>query len=160
QVYVGEPSVEGTVAILYAPTHRDYRRTQRSALDLERVVRRLGPRFVVLARAHPRHGGPLAASAGRVLDVSDHPHVESLCLASDALVTDYSSIMFDYAGLDRPIVIHADDREAYEAARGTYFDLLQEPPGAVATTQTELLGLLTSGTYDTPETTKRRDGFR
>ena len=40
--------------------------------------------------------------------------------------------MFDYANLDRPIVIHADDWEAYEAARGTYFDLRAFPPGAVA----------------------------
>ena len=45
---------EGSVAILYAPTHRDYRRTQHTALDLERVLRQLGPRFVVLTRAHHR----------------------------------------------------------------------------------------------------------
>lgn len=43
---------EGTVAVLYAPTYRDYRRTQRHTLDLERVLRQLGPRFVVLTRAH------------------------------------------------------------------------------------------------------------
>ncbi|WP_326652202.1 bifunctional glycosyltransferase/CDP-glycerol:glycerophosphate glycerophosphotransferase [Streptomyces anthocyanicus] len=151
---------EGTVAILYAPTHRDYRRTQRSALDLERVVRRLGPRFVVLARAHPRHGGPLAASAGRVLDVSDHPHVESLCLASDALVTDYSSLMFDYAGLDRPIVIHAAEREAYEAARGTYVDLRSFPPGAIARDEDELIGVFASGDWHGTRSARLRAAFR
>ncbi|NUR58923.1 MAG: glycosyltransferase, partial [Catenulispora sp.] len=43
---------EDSVAVLYAPSRRDYRRTQRSALDLERLLRRLGPRFVVLARTH------------------------------------------------------------------------------------------------------------
>lgn len=151
---------EGTVAILYAPTHRDYRRTQRAALDLERVVRRLGPRFVVLARAHPRHGGPLAASGGRVLDVGDHPHVESLCLASDALVTDYSSLMFDYAGLDRPIVIHAHEAEAYEAARGTYVDLRSFPPGAIARDEDELIGLFASGEWHGARSARLRAAFR
>ncbi|MBQ0888057.1 bifunctional glycosyltransferase family 2 protein/CDP-glycerol:glycerophosphate glycerophosphotransferase [Streptomyces sp. RM72] len=151
---------EGTVAILYAPTHRDYRRTQRAALDLERVVRRLGPRFTVLARAHPRHGGPLTACADRVLDVSGHPHVESLCLASDALVTDYSSLMFDYAGLDRPIVIHAHEPQAYEAARGTYVDLRSFPPGAVARDEDELIGLFASGEWHGARSARLRAAFR
>ncbi|MFJ2236671.1 CDP-glycerol glycerophosphotransferase family protein [Streptomyces sp. NPDC087859] len=151
---------EGTVAILYAPTHRDYRRTQRPALDLDRVLRRLGPRFVVLARAHHRHGGPLATSTGRIIDVTDHPSVESLCLASDALVTDYSSLMFDYANLDRPIVIHSDDREAYEAARGTYFDLRAFPPGAVARSEDELTDIFSTGHWRGSRSTQLRSAFR
>ncbi|KFG75233.1 bifunctional glycosyltransferase/CDP-glycerol:glycerophosphate glycerophosphotransferase [Streptomyces mutabilis] len=151
---------EGTVAILYVPTHRDYRRTQRAALDLERVVTRLGPRFMVLARAHPRHGGPLAESAGRVLDVSDHPSVQSLCLASDALVTDYSELMFDYAGLDRPIVIHADEPEAFEAVRGTYVGLRDFPPGAIARDEDELIGVFAGGHWRGARSAQLRAAFR
>ncbi|MEV7737153.1 bifunctional glycosyltransferase family 2 protein/CDP-glycerol:glycerophosphate glycerophosphotransferase [Streptomyces sp. NPDC088921] len=152
---------EGSVAILYAPTHRDYRRTQLATLDLDRLLRRLGPRFVVLARAHHRHGGPLVSPAtGRVIDVSDHPSVESLCLASDALVTDYSSLMFDYANLDRPIVIHADDQEAYEAARGTYFDLRSFAPGAVARSEDELTDIFATGHWRGSRSTQLRSAFR
>lgn len=152
---------EGTVAILYAPTHRDYRRTQRTTLDLDRLLRRLGPRFVVLARAHHRYGGPLASPApDRVIDVTDHPSVEALCLASDALVTDYSSLMFDYAGLDRPIVIHADDREAYEAARGTYFDLRSFAPGAIARNEDELIDIFATGHWRGSRSTQLRSAFR
>ncbi|MFC7016238.1 CDP-glycerol glycerophosphotransferase family protein [Streptomyces viridiviolaceus] len=151
---------EGTVAILYAPTHRDHRRTQRALLDLERVVTRLGPRFMVLARAHHRHGGPLAESRGRVLDVSDHTSVESLCLASDALITDYSSLMFDYAGLDRPIVIHAEDQEVFEAVRGTYFDLRSFPPGATAYSEDELIDIFASGHWRGSRSAQLRAAFR
>jgi CDP-glycerol glycerophosphotransferase (TagB/SpsB family)/glycosyltransferase involved in cell wall biosynthesis len=153
---------EDAVAILYAPTHRDYRRTQRTTLDLARVLRRLGPRFVVLARAHPRHGGPLAdaTTSDRIIDVSDHPGVESLCLASDALVTDYSSLMFDYANLDRPIVIHTDDREAFEAARGTYFDLRAFPPGAVALSEDELIDIFATGHWRGSRSAQLRSAFR
>jgi CRISPR system Cascade subunit CasB len=150
-----------TVAILYAPTHRDYRRTQRTALDLERILDRLGPRFVILARAHYWQPDALPRG-GRVLDVTDHPSVESLCLASDALVTDYSSIMFDYANLDRPIVIHAadDDWAAYEAARGTYFDLRAFPPGAVARSEDELIDIFATGHWRGSRSAQLRAAFR
>ncbi|WDV52078.1 bifunctional glycosyltransferase family 2 protein/CDP-glycerol:glycerophosphate glycerophosphotransferase [Streptomyces coeruleorubidus] len=151
---------EGTVAILYAPTHRDYRRSQRHALDLQRIVRRLGPRFLVLARAHHAYDTPLTSTCGRVVDVSDHPSVQSLCLASDALVTDYSSLMFDYANLDRPIVIHADDWEAYEAARGTYFDLRSFPPGAVARGEDELIDIFATGHWRGSRSAQLRSAFR
>ncbi|WP_329442540.1 bifunctional glycosyltransferase family 2 protein/CDP-glycerol:glycerophosphate glycerophosphotransferase [Streptomyces canus] len=152
---------ERSVAILYAPTHRDYRRTQHVTLDLDRLLRRLGPRFVMLARAHHRHGGSLVSPAtGRVIDVSDHPSVESLCLASDALVTDYSSLMFDYANLDRPIVIHAEDLEAYEAARGTYFDLRSFAPGAVARSEDELTDIFATGHWHGSRSTQLRSAFR
>ena len=77
----------------------------------------------------------------RVRDVSGHQRVEDLYLVADVLVTDYSSAMFDYAVLDRPIVLYAPDWEAYRLARGVYFDVTAEPPGAVATTFADLVDL-------------------
>ncbi len=152
---------EGSVAILYAPTHRDYQRAPRLTLDLERVLRQLGPRYVLLTRAHHEYDAPSApASGGRLIDVTDHPSIESLCLASDALVTDYSSLMFDYAVLDRPIVIHADDWEAYEAARGTYFDLRAFPPGAVSRNEDELIDIFATGHWRGSRSTQLRTAFR
>ncbi|MFF3447086.1 CDP-glycerol glycerophosphotransferase family protein [Streptomyces sp. NPDC002667] len=150
----------GTVAVLYAPTFRDYRDGRPAAPDLERVLRRLGPRFVVLARAHHADGAFPETAGGRVIDVSGHPSVESLCLASDALVTDYSSLMFDYAVLDRPIVVLADDWEAYEAARGTYFDPRAFPPGAVARGEDELVDVFATGLWRDARAERLRAAFR
>ncbi|MFJ5549685.1 CDP-glycerol glycerophosphotransferase family protein [Streptomyces sp. NPDC093225] len=151
----------GTTAILYAPTHRDYRRSRPDHLDFERVLRDLGPRFTILARAHRTYGGPLGRDPHpRLVDVSDHPSVEELCLASDALVTDYSSLMFDYACLDRPIVVHADDWEAYEATRGTYFDLRSFPPGAIARTEDELVDIFATGHWKGSRSAQLRAAFR
>ncbi|MHC3473892.1 bifunctional glycosyltransferase/CDP-glycerol:glycerophosphate glycerophosphotransferase [Streptomyces sp. 7R007] len=146
---------EGTVALLYAPARRDYRRTQRSPLDLERLLRRLGPGFTVLARVH----GPVPQGPG-IIDVTGHPSLEELCLASDALVTDYASVMFDYAGLDRPIVILADDWEAYEASRGVYFDLRSFPPGAVARSEDELTDIFATGHWRGSRSAQLRAAFR
>ncbi len=155
---------EGSTAVLYAPTHRDYRRTQRLTLDLERLARSLGPRHVILTRAHYLANGPLhrpgSHGSARIVDVSGHHSIESLCLASDALVTDYSSLMFDYANLDRPIVLHIDDWEAYEAARGTYFDIRAFPPGAVARTEDELIDIFRSGHWRGSRSAQLRAAFR
>ncbi|MER5934514.1 bifunctional glycosyltransferase family 2 protein/CDP-glycerol:glycerophosphate glycerophosphotransferase [Streptomyces sp. NPDC002054] len=152
----------GTTAILYAPTHRDYRRSRPDYLDFDRVLRDLGPRFTILARAHLTYGDvPLSRDPHpRLIDVSGYPSVEELCLASDALVTDYSSLMFDYASLDRPIVIHAEDWEAYEAARGTYFDLRTFPPGAIARTEDELVDIFATGHWQGSRSAQLRTAFR
>ncbi|GHB33685.1 glycosyl transferase [Streptomyces viridiviolaceus] len=155
---------DGTKAFLYMPTHREYQPGFTPPLDLARLARELGPDVTVLVRGHYFYGSsPHVAElrrTGRIVDVSGHPRVEELYLAADALITDYSSAMFDYAVLDRPIISFAPDWDVYSAVRGTYFNLLQESPGAVATTQAELLRLLVSGEYDSPETTERRDAFR
>lgn len=156
---------DGRTVLLYAPTHRDYQKGFQPRLDLERFARSLGSSYVVLVRAHYFYG----ADAGlrrhpQLVDVTGHPRVEDLCLAADALVTDYSSLMFDYACLDRPIVTYAPDWQAYRLARGTYFDLLSgragETPGAVATTEDELAELFRSGQWDTADATRLRAAFR
>ncbi|MET9959141.1 bifunctional glycosyltransferase family 2 protein/CDP-glycerol:glycerophosphate glycerophosphotransferase [Streptomyces sp. NPDC006326] len=154
---------EGSTAILYAPTHRDYRRSRPEHLDYERVLRDLGPRFVLLRRTHLTYAGAAGdppVRHPRLIEVSSYPSVEELCLASDALVTDYSSLMFDYAALDRPMVIHADDWEAYEAARGTYFDLRSCPPGVIARTADELVDIFTTGHWQGSRSAQLRAAFR
>jgi len=128
--------------VLYAPTHREYEEGYVPKLDLAWLADALGPDHVILARLHYFYDSDRLVrelhGAGRLIDVASHPSVEELCLAADVLLTDYSSIMFDYAVLDRPIVIHAPDWAEYRTRRGVYFDLLAEPPGVVAVTQQEV----------------------
>jgi CDP-glycerol glycerophosphotransferase len=154
----------GQTAVLYAPTHREYRSSYVPVLDLAAVAEGLGPDFVVLARAHYFYDADRSLQElhrqGRVRDVAAHPVVEELCLAADVLLTDYSSIMFDYAVLDRPIVIHAPDWEAYRALRGTYFDLLAAPPGAVTRTEDEVIASLRSGEAQGDAAARARAAFR
>ncbi|MFD4756136.1 MULTISPECIES: bifunctional glycosyltransferase family 2 protein/CDP-glycerol:glycerophosphate glycerophosphotransferase [unclassified Streptomyces] len=154
---------EGTTAFLYMPTHRDYERDFRPRVDLARLAARLGPDTTLLVRGHYFYDAPSELAergGGRVIDVSAHPRVETLYLASDALITDYSSAMFDYANLDRPIIVFADDWEIYSAVRGTYFDLRVEPPGAVAFSEEELVDILLSGEWCDAESASERAAFR
>ena len=68
--------------------------------------------------------------------------------------------MFDFAVLDRPIVIHAPDWEEYRARRGTYFDLIAEPPGAVTATPEELVEVLSSRGFASEQADLARAAFR
>lgn len=154
----------GQRAVLYAPTHRDYEAAFTSRLDLERFCAAVGPDTVVMVRAHYFYGGAKLPGSPSVIDVSEHPRIEDLCLAADALITDYSSVMFDYAHLNRPIVVHAPDWETYRTVRGVVFDLLSgrpgETPGAVATTTDELARVFNDGSWDSPASRELLAAFR
>ncbi|UXY27907.1 bifunctional glycosyltransferase/CDP-glycerol:glycerophosphate glycerophosphotransferase [Streptomyces sp. HUAS TT20] len=151
---------EGSTAVLYAPTHRDHHTGFETGLDLEAFCEAAGEDVVVLLRAHYFYDRGLGRSGGRIIDVTGHRSSEDVCLAADALVTDYSSIMFDYANLDRPIVVYADDWEVYRETRGVYFDLMEAPPGPVAQTPEELARVFRDGSYAGPESKALRAAFR
>ncbi len=138
--------------LLYAPTFRDWIRDRfYSPIDLLDFCERLGDDFVVLVRGHyfAERDEPLVRleEQGLLRDVTDLASIEDLMIASDALLTDYSSVMFDYANLDRPIVIYAPDWETYSRIRGVNFDLFAHPPGVVETTQEGLVDAFVSERY-------------
>lgn len=155
----------GRRALLYAPTHRDYEAGWTPRLDLASLADRLGQDTVLLVRGHYFYGSaasPLTGlrRSGRVIDVSSYDPVEELSLAADALITDYSSIMFDYANLNRPIVIYADDWDTYATTRGVYFDLMAEAPGQVARTQEELAAVFETDAWRDEAALKSLAAFR
>jgi CDP-glycerol glycerophosphotransferase len=155
-----ELGADGRTVVLYAPTFREYAAQPPDLLDAAHLADALGPDFLLLVRSHylrPETPVPLHP---RVRDVTEHPSIEDLLLASDILVTDYSSVMFDYAVLDRPIIIYAPDWDAYRRTRGVTFDLLAEPPGAVATTQADLVDAFITGEVYSELATKARANFR
>jgi CDP-glycerol glycerophosphotransferase len=76
--------------------------------------------------------------------VSHYPEVQELYLASDALVTDYSSVFFDFAQLRRPMIFYAYDLVSYrDRLRGFYLDYESEVPGPVVETEDALIDALT-----------------
>jgi CDP-glycerol glycerophosphotransferase len=155
----------GRRVVLYLPTHREWLPKGAHVLDVEGLAGALGPDTTLLVRAH-YFSVPAGAAArrpnraGRIVDVSGHPVVEDVYLAADVMITDYSSAMFDYAVLDRPLVIYAPDWPVYREVRGVYFDLLAEPPGAVATTTEALIDIFRTGAHGNAESTARRAAFR
>jgi CDP-glycerol glycerophosphotransferase len=144
--------------VLYAPTWRDDlivgdgpRRVYELALDVKRARTALGRDHVLLLRAHHfmATGRAWRGSDGFVIDVSDYPDIADLYLAADMLVTDYSSVMFDFAVTGKPMLFFAYDLERYGAeVRGLYLDLEAEAPGPVLRTSDEVIDALRAGTHD------------
>lgn len=127
--------------ILYAPTWRDNALTAGAPawvpdFDLSALLPKLAGDSVILQRLHPVIATSAPASPSpRLRDVSTYPDIAALYAAADALVTDYSSAMFDFAVTGRPIILFPFDKGHYERdCRATYFDLDDISPGPVVTT--------------------------
>jgi len=120
--------------LLYAPTFRQHSGQFEPGFSFEEFAREFGETHLLLVRAHYLNTVSVPASARHaVQDVSNYPDVSELFLASDALITDFSSVMFDFALLDRPMLFFAADEAGYTRDRGTYFDLAAEAPGPYTT---------------------------
>jgi CDP-ribitol ribitolphosphotransferase len=147
----------GQRVILWAPTFRGDRVTEArdpAALDLAALAGALGSDHLLLLRLHPfvraRTEIP-AGAAGFVRDVSDHPDINELMLVADVLVTDYSSAIFEFSLLERPMAFFAPDLEAYERERGFYAGYRGWVPGPVF----EQTGSLARWLRDGPRETER-----
>lgn len=133
--------------IMYAPTWRDNKFYSRGKykldlrLDLERAYERLGDEYVLMVRRHPWVVDRVPR-AGRdfVYDVSTYPEIMDLFLITDVLVTDYSSLMFDFANTGRPILFFTYDMAEYrDNLRGFYFDFEETAPGPLLETSDDLI---------------------
>jgi len=148
------PIPAGRRTILYAPTFRGesiVRARSPQELDLGALHAAIGADHVVLLRQHPfvRSATPIGpALRDFVIDVSDHPDINELMLISDILVTDYSSAIYEYALLDRPMAFFAPDHAAYEAERGFYFDFQTGVPGPIFEATAGLAAWLRAGQFD------------
>jgi CDP-glycerol glycerophosphotransferase len=138
--------------ILFAPTWRPsgddaVSETVRAVMAGFAADPVLSKEYVLLLRFHhlmkdvPR---PAPDAGGQnVIDVSNHPDNRELMLVADALITDYSSIVFDYALLERPIVLCCLDYRRYaQETRGVYLDIVQESPWPVYQTAGAIEGRL------------------
>lgn len=133
---------EGERVLLYAPTWRDDRTEMVDFVDPEELARRADA--VVLVRGHSRTLAAGRDRAGaRVIDVTGFPETSQLLLAADALVTDYSSVMFDFSVTGKPMFFLVPDLDHYRGQlRGFYFDLESRAPGPLVRTQDELVAAL------------------
>jgi len=134
--------------ILYAPTYRGDQHKSgvgyvyKEEVDFERMQKELGNDFIILFRPHyfVANQFDFEKYKGFVFDVSNVDDVNHLYVISDILITDYSSVFFDYANLKRPMIFHMYDLEHYrDESNGFYFDVNEELPGKITRTDDELI---------------------
>jgi CDP-glycerol glycerophosphotransferase len=136
--------------VLYAPTWRDGALDAPDLLDVQAFAAGLGPDWTVLVRGHARTMEARAAAGGdRVVDVTRYPDVSPLLATADVLVTDYSSVMFDFSASGRPMVFFVPDQEEYATTtRGFYWDLGRRAPGPLVRTTSECVDAVLSAERD------------
>lgn len=147
--YLGIPADKKVM--LYAPTWRDNEFYQKGKykfefqFNLENWKKEFGEEWVLLSRMHylVAENFDFSAHAGTVYDVSSYPDIRELYLVSDLLITDYSSVFFDYAVLTRPIVFFMYDLENYrDQLRGFYIDIENDAPGPIVQTEGQLFAAI------------------
>jgi CDP-glycerol glycerophosphotransferase (TagB/SpsB family) len=140
--------------VLYAPTFRGADLKGAAApelLDIAALHRALGSDYRLILRLHPfvKSAMRIPTEVGDfVVDASGEPDANEVLLAADMLVTDYSSIIFEYALLGRPMAFLAPDLAAYERERGFFFDYRTGVPGPVVETTEQLARWILAKEFD------------
>lgn len=140
--------------LLYAPTFRDDQlMTFTLPFDSQAMEARLGARFVLLLKLHPlvARNRKESLNSSFIKDCSDQP-ISELLMGADILITDYSSIPFDFALLRRPMVFYAYDLQSYMHKRGLVDDYLKIIPGQAVTDEQTLIRTL----LDQPEESEQQ----
>lgn len=143
------PGTRGKRKILLAPTfrgrgsgdaHYDY-----DEIDFPTLYEACGEDTVILFRQHHFIPDPApipAEFSDRLIDVASCPDTNDLLLISDVLITDYSSVIYEYSLLERPMIFFAYDLETYSATRGMHRAYEEAAPGSIATTFDDLVALI------------------
>lgn len=173
------PMLAGKKVILFAPTFRGVNSLKAyfdwDRLDFDAIANALGDEYVFLIKPHPyiywnlerprfaEHAAMLEKAyrdhPGFYVDMGAFPDINDLLLATDVLVTDYSSVVFEQSLLSRPIVFFAYDYDEYLADRGFYFDFSEYTFGPIARTSEELIDRLLNARVDEEKLSAFREKF-
>ena len=145
------PEAAGKKIILFAPTYRGEGQQQAyypyEKLDFGRIAEYCGDETVFLMKMHPFIGRMPELDDDMkkcIIDVSDED-LKELMKISDFMITDYSSVIYEYCLLDKPIIFYAFDRREYEVTRGFHWDFDEYAPGRICTTFDEVMDALITG---------------
>ncbi|MGW8886826.1 CDP-glycerol glycerophosphotransferase family protein [Streptomyces sp. NPDC055749] len=158
----------GKKVVLYAPTWRDDQRyggrrfKLDNQIDVNAAQEQLGDDHVLLYRKHHKVLDSIpGAGQGFVWDVTYYPDIADLYLIADVLITDYSSVLFDFAHSGRPMLFFTYDLEHYrDTLRGFYFDFTSRAPGPLIKTSTELVDAIRNIEAVTEEYKEKYAQFR
>jgi len=118
--------------VLYAPTFREDKQLHYYDVDFDEVRKALSQKFggewCVVRRLHPHLSGIVTDDGDDIIDATDYGDIQELLLVADVLITDYSSLMFDFALTQRPVFLYAKDLKSYcDRERKLYFDITDLP---------------------------------
>ncbi|MEA3320555.1 MAG: CDP-glycerol glycerophosphotransferase family protein [Bacillota bacterium] len=147
-------NLEKKKVILFAPTYRGNGHNDMQdvlSLDYKKLLANLNDDYIIIINLHPYviRKTQIDPDLSKSVFLNDNEFsIEELLLIADILLTDYSSIIFDYSLLSRPIGFFAPDLEQYEADRGFYFDYNSFVPGPVFQNTEQIISWINTGEFD------------
>ncbi|MEK4581218.1 MULTISPECIES: CDP-glycerol glycerophosphotransferase family protein [Bacillus] len=150
-IFIVNPKLKDKKVILYAPTFRDKELVDFDLhLDIDEMYRQLKGEYILIIKLHPAIRNICNYEekyAGFLYDYSLYPNINDLFLVTDILVTDYSSIPFEFCLLNKPMIFFAYDLKKYMKKRGTIGDYISDVPGPVVYTTEEVVQVITDGKF-------------
>jgi teichoic acid glycerol-phosphate primase len=138
--------------LLYAPTYRENQLLDAELkIDLKSMAEQFGEDYVLILKIHPAVKNKISIPAEVshfAHDFSSYHHLNELLFVTDILITDYSSIPFEYCLLNRPIIFFLYDLEEYEQERGIWEDFIKFLPGPIAYSSSEISTIISQGDFD------------
>lgn len=151
EFYQRYPMYQDKKILLYAPTFRGniFKGFSVVDLDVEALLNALGEEYLLVYKPHPLVSDREWNSNSKMINMKDED-LYTLFSVSEMLISDYSSIVFDYSLLKKPMVFYAPDLDEYHKGVG-YFIGATELPGKLASTPTELVELILSANTQSVE---------
>ncbi|WP_455718492.1 CDP-glycerol glycerophosphotransferase family protein, partial [Anaerosporobacter sp.] len=169
EFYDQYPELKGKKIILYAPTFRDNEVAKpKMKLDLDALINSLPEDLVCIIKLHPFVAKQYSWTKeqqerykGRIFNLSSYPDTNTLLFVADALITDYSSIIYEYCLREKPMIFYAYDLEAFESeGRGFYEPYEEFVPGMVVRTMEEVIESIKMNIYEDKYDRERIEWFR
>lgn len=149
RLYSDYPYLKGKKVILFAPTYRGKNNADAmypyELIDFERLYQFCKDEYVVLFKMHPWVVAPVPIEEkhnDRFFDFNTFPNINDLFYITDLLITDYSSNIFEYSLMRKPMLFFAFDKIQYSYSRGFHRDYEESTPGRIVETFDELMEAL------------------
>lgn len=152
------PSIRGKKIITYAPTFRgNAKERQKFKLELDpvKILKSVGEDYVIIFKLHPsvkRGLGDVIAIPkefqSRIINLNSKTDINDLIMVTEVLISDYSSVIFEGALLDKKMILFAYDKKSYIAERDFYYDYDEFVPGPIAYTNDDIIRIINEDKFD------------
>ncbi|MGG7161504.1 CDP-glycerol glycerophosphotransferase family protein [Clostridium baratii] len=166
ELYNKYPVLKDKKVIMFAPTFRGS--GQKSAtydfevFDIKKLYEVLGEDYIIISKLHPFIKEPMNIPnecKDFVIDLSEEREINDLLFITDILITDYSSVCFEYSLLNRPMIFFAYDLDDYIASRDFYYPYESFVPGPIARTTSDIINIIKENKFEVEKLEKFRNTF-
>ncbi len=149
------PTIKGKKVIVYAPTFRGdpIYDIKYQDINLQYLKEQLGDDYVIIYKLHPSLGDRVIANDESIID-GNGESIKRLFSIADYLISDYSSVIFDFSIMKKPMIFFVPDLEQYKKERGIYMDYEETMPGPICKTEEEIVQAILSTLSEVPYSDK------